>query len=146
IPKLGAVFGADGSVTVYVLTWMLLAAVLGALHRLTQAPFGRVLQAIGQEETKARSLGYPVFVYKLAALLISAGLAGLGGALHAHHTGFVSPHTLHWATSGTFLIMVLLGGREALLGGVLGAAVYVVFEAWVSGWTDLWHLGVGAML
>lgn len=133
-------------VSFYGFALALLAGSLAAVQRLLQAPFGRVLEAIRCGEAKARSLGYPVFWYKFAALLLSAAMAGLAGALHAHHTGFVPPGTLSWTTSGALLVMVLLGGQGALAGGVLGAAVYVGFETWISSWTDYWHMGVGLML
>lgn len=138
--------GSENPVSFYGFVLALLAGSLAAVHRLLQSPFGRVLEAIRCGEAKARSLGYPVFWYKFAALLLSGAMAGLAGALYAHHTGFVSPGTLSWTTSGALLVMVLLGGRGALAGGVLGAAVYIVFETWISSWTDYWHMGVGLLL
>lgn len=145
IPKLEFA-GLGEPVPFYTFVLALLAGFLAALGRLLQAPFGRVLEAVRDGEAKARALGYPVFWYKFAALLLSAAITGLAGALHAHHTGFVSPGTLSWTTSGALLVMVLLGGRGTLGGGVLGAALYMVFETWLSSWTDYWHMGVGFML
>lgn len=100
--------------------------------RVVHSPFGRVLVAIRDNPSRARSLGYPVHRYKLVAFALSAFLAGLGGGLFAMGHRFVSLDTLHWTTSGKAVIVVVLGGIATLWGGVLGAAAVVRLEDWLS--------------
>ncbi|GAA5534131.1 branched-chain amino acid ABC transporter permease [Deinococcus aluminii] len=133
--------------------WGLYLTVLGALAltlflltRLTRSPFGRVLEAIRQNETRARALGYPVFAYKYGAVLIASAFIGLAGALGAYHRGIVTPTDLFWLQSAVLLIMVLLGGARSLWGPVIGAVLYTLLQALVSSHTDLWAGLVGLLL
>lgn len=130
----------------HLFVFAVVALCIVGLWRLVHSPFGRVLSAIRQNEGKARALGYPGFWYKFAALVLSAALTGLAGALYLHQKQFVHPHDAYWTTSGILLVMVLLGGRRSIWGGVLGAVVYVLFEAWVSARTGYWQLLVGLLL
>ncbi|NUT37075.1 MAG: branched-chain amino acid ABC transporter permease [Hamadaea sp.] len=96
--------------------------------RIVHSPFGRVLVAIRDNPARARSLGYPVHLYKLAAFVLSAFVAGLGGGLFAMAHQFVSLETLHWTTSGKAVIMVVLGGIGTLWGALFGSSFVVVLE------------------
>jgi branched-chain amino acid transport system permease protein len=136
----------------YYLVLALLAAVLYCLHRLVHARFGRVIEAIRENETRAAAIGYPVYRYKLVCFVISGAIAGLAGALIANHTGYVSPAILHWIQSGTLMIMVILGGVGRFWGGPVGAAVLLTLEELLSGSPLLgeyalhWQLPVGIIL
>jgi len=105
---------------------------LFAAWRIVNSPFGRVLVAIRDNPARARALGYPVHRYKLTAFVLSAFLAGLGGGLFAIAHRFASLDTLHWTTSGKAVIVVVLGGIGTLWGGVVGAAMLVRLEDWLS--------------
>ncbi|WP_051935651.1 branched-chain amino acid ABC transporter permease [Deinococcus sp. YIM 77859] len=137
--------GLDNT-TLYLLTLGVLALTLLLLTRLTRSPFGRVLEAIRQNENRARALGYPVFLYKYGAVLIASALIGLAGALGAYHRGIVTPGDLFWLQSAILLIMVLLGGARSLWGPVIGAVLYTVLQAVVSSQTNLWAGLVGVLL
>jgi branched-chain amino acid transport system permease protein len=100
--------------------------------RIVHSPFGRVLVAIRDNPARARALGYPVHNYKLAAFVLSAFIAGLGGGLFAMGHRFVSLDVLHWTTSGKVVIVVVLGGIGTLWGPVIGAAALVRLEDWLS--------------
>ena len=130
----------------YLLTLMALAATLLLLLRLTRSAFGQVLEAIRQNEGRARALGYPVFAYRYGAVLIASALIGLAGALGAYHRGIVTPGDLFWLQSAVLLIMVLLGGARSLWGPVIGAVLYTLLQALVSSRTDLWAGLVGLLL
>lgn len=130
----------------------LLAAVLYLLHRLVHSRFGRVIEAIRENETRAAAIGYPVYSYKLACFVISGAIAGLAGALVANQSSYVSPGLLHWIQSGTLMIMVILGGVGRFWGGPIGAVVLLTLEETLSG-SDLlgayslhWQLPVGLIL
>ena len=115
---------------------------LGALSAaaLVTARFGRVIQAIRENETRMEAIGFPTYRYKLICFVIAGGVAGLAGALIANQNSFVSPNLLQWTQSGTLMVMVILGGVGYLYGGVLGALVFLVLEEVLSGYTIHWQL------
>lgn len=123
----------------------LLAGVLLAGSWLLDTTLGRSIDAARQDEAKARALGYPVDRSRTAVFVLSAGIAGLAGALFAHHTGFVSPSLLSWLTSGELLVMVLVGGGRSLVGAALGAFVLIFLEDAVNSRTDRWELVLGVV-
>ncbi len=110
----------------------LILAGIAVAWRIVHSPFGRVLVAIRHNPARARALGYPVARYKLLAFVLSATLAGLAGGVHAVGHGFASLDDLHWTTSGTAVLMVVLGGIGTLWGGVLGAALVVQLEDFLA--------------
>ena len=128
-------------------------AALGALviamlffGRLVDARFGRTLQAIRENETRMEALGYPVFRFRLVAFALGGMVAGLAGALLANLTGLASPNLLQWTQSGTLLVMVIIGGVGYLYGGVVGAAVLLILEETLVGFTAHWHIALGLLL
>lgn len=123
-----------------------LAASLFLLDRITHARFGRVLQAIRENESRMEALGYPVRNYKLLCFVIGGALAGLAGALIANHGQLASPNLLQWTQSGTLLVMVIVGGVGALYGGVVGAAALLLLEEVLSHFTHHWHAALGLVL
>ena len=136
----------------YYLVLALLALVLFLLHRLLHARFGRVIEAIRENETRATAIGYPVYRYQLLCFVISGAVAGLAGALIANQTSYAGPTLLHWVQSGTLMIMVILGGVGRFWGGPIGAAVLLVLEEVFSASPLLgpyalhWQLPVGLIL
>ena len=99
---------------------------------LVRSPFGMMLTAIHQNESRLASLGCPVRRYKLAAFGVAGAIAGLAGALMAQHTGFVSPDLAFWTLSGEALIIVILGGSGSIVGAAGGAAVFVLLRDHLS--------------
>ena len=135
--------------------YLVLAELLGVLyllHRLLASRFGRVIEAIRENETRAQAIGFPVYRYKLLCFVISGAIAGLAGALLANQTSYVGPSTLHWVQSGTLMIMVILGGVGRFWGGPVGALVLLALEELFSGSPLLgqyslhWQLPVGVIL
>lgn len=141
-------FGLDlkDDVTFYYLVLAILAAALYVLRRAVGARFGRVIEAIRENETRMEAIGFPTYRYKLICFALSGALAGLAGALLANQNSYVNPNLLYWTQSGSLMIMVILGGVGYLYGGVLGAIALLVLEEVVSGYTIHWQLGVGAVL
>jgi branched-chain amino acid transport system permease protein len=136
----------------YYLVLALLSMILFLLHRLVHSRFGRVIEAIRENETRASAVGYPVYRYKLLCFVISGAVAGLAGALIANQTSYVGPALLHWVQSGTLMVMVILGGVGRFWGGPVGAVVLLALEELFSGSPLLgpfalhWQLPVGAIL
>ena len=117
------------------LYWFCFAAfvlVVVLLWRLVNAPFGRVLSAIRQNETRARFVGYHVWLYKWLAFVISATLAGLAGATKALVFQLASLTDVHWTMSGEVVLMTLLGGMGTVFGPVIGAAVIITMQNYLA--------------
>ena len=142
----------ENSAEFYYLALLFLALVFWFLDRLLRAPFGRALAGIRINEQRMRSIGYPVFAYKLGAFVLAGALAGLSGYLAACQFGFVNPDILAWHQSGIVLMMIILGGMGRLHGAVLGAFAYVFLQEIFSAPTLLgvyakhWQLAMGTLL
>lgn len=85
--------------------------------------FGRVIVAIRENETRAQLIGYDPRFFKLAAFMIAAGIAGLGGCMYANWGGFISPTVFSLTMSAQVIIFVLVGGLGTLVGPMLGAVL-----------------------
>jgi branched-chain amino acid transport system permease protein len=136
----------------YYLVLILLVLVFWFLNRLLHAPFGRALAGIRVNEQRMRSIGYPVFAYKLGAFVLAGALAGVAGYLAACQFGFVNPDILAWHQSGIVLMMIILGGLGRLHGAVIGAFAYVFLQeifstpAILGTYAKHWQLPMGALL
>lgn len=104
--------------------------------RVLRSPFGHALVGIRENENRMSSLGYDVFRYKLAAFAYAGVLGALAGMLHSEFNIFVSPEAFYWTTSGTVLIMVIVGGSGTLFGPVLGAGLVLLLRNLLSSYTE----------
>jgi branched-chain amino acid transport system permease protein len=129
--------------------YVALAILLGALaaaRGLLNAPIGRALQGIRDNEMRMEAIGFPTYRLKLLFFVVAGAAAGLGGGLLASLNGLVGANLLHWTESGQLMIMVILGGSGRLLGGALGAAVLLIVEEAIAERTIHWPLGIGVVL
>lgn len=123
IPR-GELFGLidlNHPLTMYYFVFAIFLIGFGIIHRTVHSPFGEVLQAIRENESRALSLGYDVERFKLLAFVISATLAGLAGATKASIFQFAALTNAHWQTSGEVILMTLVGGMGTIFGPVIGA-------------------------
>nr|WP_227515599.1 branched-chain amino acid ABC transporter permease [Marinobacter salinus] len=123
IPR-GELFGfidLNNPLAMYYFVFAIFLIGFGIIHRTIHSPFGEVLQAIRENESRALSLGYDVDHFKLLAFVISATLAGLAGATKAIIFQFAALTSAHWQTSGEVILMTLVGGLGTVFGPVLGA-------------------------
>ena len=130
VPR-GILFGFIDLKSQMTMYYVVLAIFLGTLlfvHRVLHSPFGEVLKAIRENETRAISLGYRTDRYKLLAFVLSASVAGVGGATKALVFQLASLTDVHWSMSGEAVLMTLVGGLGTMLGPVLGAFVIVAME------------------
>ena len=137
----GSVFGLidlGRDATMYYFVLAVFAAVYALIRRIVNSPFGQILKAIRDNEPRAISLGYEVDRYKLAAFVLSGGLAGLAGSLKALVLGFVTLSDVSLGTSGDVILMTLLGGSGTFLGPVVGAGVVVTLQEYLSGVVGAW--------
>lgn len=116
------------------------------MYRLVNSRFGRVIQAIKENETRMQAIGYPVYRYKLACFTLAGALAALGGALFANQSMMASPSQLYWMQSGTLLVMVILGGMGYFFGGLIGAFFMLILEEILTSFTLYWGLPMGLIL
>jgi len=103
------------------------------IYRAVYSPFGQTLEAIRENEPRARSLGYKVDRYKLLAFVLSATLAGLAGATKALVFRLATLTDVHWHTSGDVVLMTLLGGMGTVFGPVVGAFFLVTLRQYLAG-------------
>jgi branched-chain amino acid transport system permease protein len=124
-----------------------LIVILGLLFRVVQSPFGLVCQAIRQDEGRVRAMGVSTAPRLLAVFVSAGGVAGIAGALSAVSTGVVALDSLSFEKSAEALVMLILGGKGTLSGGVLGAAVFVWFEHYFANLNPFhWAVLLGMLL
>ena len=144
-PSLG-LLDLNRDATFYYVALAILLAALLAMRALLNAPLGRALQGIRDNETRMEAIGFPTYRLKLLVFVVAGAAAGLGGGLLASLNGLVGPNLLNWTQSGLLMIMVILGGAGRLLGGALGAVVLLCAEEAIAEHTIHWPLGIGVVL
>jgi branched-chain amino acid transport system permease protein len=127
----------------YYLVLVLFGISAGVMAWLLRSPFGRTLIAIRENERRARFLGIPVDQHIWMSWVISCGFVSVAGALYALLNNFVDPRALYWTQSGDFVIMAVLGGMRAFWGPLIGAAIYVVLQDYLSSQTENWMSFIG---
>jgi branched-chain amino acid transport system permease protein len=120
-------------------------AALYVLSRILASPFGAAMEAIRENEARARACGYDIRATRWLAFILSGGFCGLAGGLQAIHLGIVPVETLYYTTSGLVVMMALLGGMGTFFGPFIGAGVFLLLENLVSLWTVHWQLVVGVV-
>ena len=120
----------------------IIAAVMGFILR---SPFGSTMLAIRENERRARFLGIPVERHIWIAFTLSCFFMGFAGALYALLNNFADPKGLHFSQSGDFVMMAVMGGMRSFWGPLLGAAVFVVLQDYLSSITVNWMSFVGLL-
>lgn len=133
-------------VVYYYFVFVIVAASLYALHRLVRSPFGYTLRALRTNPRRVTYVGVDVRRHQLATFVITGVFAGIAGALFAISSGNVFPDWLAWTRSATPVVMAVLGGIHTFFGPVIGAAVYVLLEVYISGKTEYWPLFMGIVI
>ena len=127
--------------------WFIVAVVTASylvLRRVMQSPFGKVLQAIRENEPRTRAIGYHVERYKIVAVMLSGLFAGLAGVLYAIQNKFVAPDFVFFVVSGEVVIFNVMGGMGTLVGPVAGAAFFLLLREGLSRfWTEYYLIPVG---
>ncbi len=116
------------------------------LWRVVHSPFGRVLQAIRENEQRARCLGYNTHRYKLVAFVLSATFMGLAGSLLTFLIQGVYADALNWQHAGDPVLMTVLGGMHHFLGPLWGAFTFILLRDQLSSFTEHWWLFFGAVM
>ncbi len=128
----------------YVLAIFLVA--LGVMWVVVHSPFGKALQAIRDNETRATFVGIQIWRYRWIAFVISGMYTGLAGALWVPLNGLTTPDILHWTFSGELVFMTVLGGFRIFVGPVIGAVVFNYLKTYAVGYTVYWQMLLGVVL
>jgi branched-chain amino acid transport system permease protein len=116
----------------YLLFFTALAAVL-AMLRIVNSPFGRVLQAIRENEFRAEAIGYRVVVYRTTSSILSALFATLAGAMLAIWLRYNGPDTsLSFEIMLDVLLIVVIGGMGTIYGAAIGSGIFVVAQSYLQ--------------
>ena len=121
------------------------ALAVAVMGYILQSPFGRTMIAIRENERRARFLGIAIERHIWIAFSLSCFFMGFAGALYALVNNFADPRGLHYSQSGDFVIMAVMGGMRNFWGPLLGAAVFVALQDYLSSLTVNWMSFVGLL-
>ena len=113
---------------------------------IVNSPFGKALQAIRDNETRAEFVGVQIWRYRFVAFLVSGVFTGLAGALWVPLNGLTTPDIMHWTFSGEIVFMTVLGGFRSFAGPIVGAIVFNYLKTYAVGYTVYWQLLLGTVL
>lgn len=142
IPRghLFGIFDLSKDMTLYAMVAVIFMAALLVIYRIVYSPFGHVLIAIRDNESRATSLGYSALTFKFTAFVLSAALSGLAGATKVIIFQVATLTDVHLGMSAEPVLMTLVGGVGTLFGPLIGAAVIVTMQAYLA------HLGAWVTL
>lgn len=131
------------------IAWLVLVMTVVALvlySRLSVSPWGKAMRAIRDSEIAGQSIGLDPIRLRASAFALSAVAAGLAGAVFAIMSSFISPESFPFFDSILFLLVVMIGGADTLLGPIIGAVVVVLLPEMLSWLAEYRLLFVGALL
>jgi branched-chain amino acid transport system permease protein len=133
--------------TAYLYSLAVLFIVFLFLRRLSRSPFGLALRGIRENRARMPAIGVPVRRRLVAAFTLGAAIAGIAGALLAQTTQFVGLDTLGFGRSADTVIMLVLGGTGRLYGALIGTAVFMIAQDYLSGINPVyWQFWLGLLL
>jgi len=146
VSLLGLSYSAAGEAAGYYGALAVTFLALVALWLICRGPYGHVLDAIGTNENRARTLGFNTALHLLIAFAVAAAIAALAGALYASASGVVAPDLLGMLLSTEVMVWVAIGGRGTLIGPLLATILVTQVGNTVSSYsTSLWPLILGAL-
>jgi len=133
----------DGKFVTYYLIFVAVVVLFGLLLRIVNSPFGRVLQAIRENDFRAEAIGYRTVVYRTLSNVLAALFATAAGALLALWLRYTGPDTtLSFEIMLDILLIVVIGGMGTMYGAVIGAVVFVLAQNYLQ---DLLKLAAGVV-
>jgi branched-chain amino acid transport system permease protein len=130
----------------YYYVLVVFAVAVAVMWLIVHSPFGKALQAIRDNETRAEFVGVQVRRYRWIAFVVSGAFTGLAGSLWVPLNGLTTPDILYWPFSGRIVFFVVLGGFKTFWGPVVGALAYNYLETYAVGFTVYWQLVLGIVL
>jgi branched-chain amino acid transport system permease protein len=128
----------------YALGLFVLATVI--MWIIVHSPFGKALQAIRDNEVRARFVGLSVRHYRWYAFIISGLFTGLAGILWVPLNGLTTPDVLYWPFSGEIVFMTVLGGFRTFTGPIVGAVAFNYLKTYAIASTEYWQMLLGFIL
>jgi branched-chain amino acid transport system permease protein len=128
----------------YVLVVFAICVVL--MWLIVHSPFGKALQAIRDNETRAAFLGLRIRRFRWMSFLISGTFTGLAGILWVPLNGLTTPEVLYWPFSGEIVFMTLLGGFRNFTGPIVGGIIFTYLKTYAVATTEYWQLLLGVVL
>ena len=152
-PKLLGVVNAEGQDKIRFLTHgyyyyvlAVFALCVGVMWLVVHSPFGKALQAIRDNETRAQFIGVRIRAYRFMAFLLSGVFTGIAGALWVPLNGLTTPDILYWPFSGEIVFMAVLGGFRNFTGPIVGAVAFNYLKTYAVGATVYWQALLGIVL
>jgi branched-chain amino acid transport system permease protein len=136
----------NNSTAFYYFILFCFALIVGVMAFILRSPFGRTMIAIRENERRARFLGIPVSLHIWIAFTLSCFFMAFAGSLYSLVNNFADPGGLHYSLSGDFVIMAVMGGMRTFWGPLLGAAVFVVLQDYISSLTVNWMSFIGLLI
>ncbi|HXH81503.1 MAG TPA: branched-chain amino acid ABC transporter permease [Candidatus Tectomicrobia bacterium] len=130
----------------YYYVLILFALSVAVMWLIVHSPFGKALQAVRDNETRAEFVGVQVRRYRWVAFVVSGAFTGLAGTLWVPLNGLTTPDILYWPFSGRIVFFVVLGGFRTFWGPIVGAMAYNYLETYAVGFTVYWQLVLGVVL
>jgi branched-chain amino acid transport system permease protein len=150
-PTLVGVAGQDDKIQFlshgyYYYVLAVFAGCVALMWIIVHSPFGKALQAIRDNETRARFIGIQIRRYRLVAFLVSGVFTGIAGALWVPLNGLTTPDILYWPFSGEIVFMAVLGGFRNFTGPIVGAVAFNYLKTYAVGVTVYWQALLGIVL
>jgi len=133
-------------ITYYYYVLVIFAICVVIMWVIVHSPFGKALQAVRDNETRAAFLGIRIRRFRWLAFLISGTFTGLAGILWAPLNGLATPDVLYWTFSGEIVFTALLGGFRNFTGPIVGGIVYTYLKTYAIATTEYWQALLGAVL
>lgn len=130
----------------YYYVLVLFIACVALLWVIVHSPFGKALQAIRDNETRAKFLGIDIRRYRWIAFMVSGLFTGLAGILWVPLNGLVTPEVVYWPFSGEIVFMTVLGGFRNFTGPIIGAVVFNYLKTYAIASTEYWQAALGIVL
>jgi branched-chain amino acid transport system permease protein len=130
----------------YYYVLVLFLAAVAVMWVIVHSPFGKALQAIRDNETRAEFVGVQVWHYRWVAFLISGVFTGVAGALWVPLNGLTTPDILVWTFSGEIVFMTVMGGFKTFSGPIVGAVLFNYLKTFAVGYTVYWQMLLGVVL
>jgi len=146
-PQLGflASWKLSSELSYFYLVFALFGLYCLIFYLIVNSPFGHTLVGIRENEKKMEILGFNVWLHKYIAFIIAGTFAGFAGILDVYYYRFVSPEILDIGNSIGALMATMLGGSGTFFGPVLGSALYICLEQFISNYTERWVTVVGLL-
>lgn len=139
-------WGLGSTTQMYYFVLLVAALAVAFLARIRSSPFGATLKSIRENSQRAAYLGLNVKLYQWTAFVLAGAFTGLAGGLYALMEKSISPESIYWTKSAEPVLMTIMGGIYSFVGPAIGAAIYIILNAYIVAWTENWSLVLGLVL